>query len=279
MEYRNIEADEASISIFAPVLSDRAILTLMRKEPAVGFGCLVDGQPAAACVSVVQAGGAEILSLFVLPEYRRAGIGRALLSRLYWELFYTTDAVCITVSYNLLPPADAGALTALLRTAGYRFDLHPADYLQLEFCLSDLAIPKTGMAEGALPFSSLGKYYTGIIGERLMGLGFTDTPACPETTDYDLSMAVFRDQSLLSFVWMEKLREVYRLAAVYSSSNNPGLMSSMLLQAIGNAKKLLPPETVVVADVYDEVSARLIYRLTGGHAHPSQRLMDAVLIL
>ncbi|MPM11515.1 hypothetical protein SDC9_57861 [bioreactor metagenome] len=140
-------------------------------------------------------------------------------------------------------------------------------------------MPKAGMTEGALPFASLGKYYTDLIGQRLRSLGFTDTPACPETTDYDLSIAVFGDQGLLSFVWIEKLREVYRLAAVYSSANNPGLMSSMLLQAIGNAKKLLPPETVVVADVYDEVSAKLVHRLTGGLAQPSQRLMDAVLIL
>lgn len=146
MEYRKIEAEEASVRIFAPVLSDRAILSLMRQEPAVGFGCLVDGRPAAACVSAVQPGGAEILSLFVLPEYRRMGIGRTLLSKLYWELFYTTEAPCITVSYNLLPKEDADALTALLRTAGYRFDLHPGDYRLLEFRVADLIEPKTGTA-------------------------------------------------------------------------------------------------------------------------------------
>jgi GNAT superfamily N-acetyltransferase len=279
MEYRKIEAEEASIRTFAPVLSDRAILSLVRKEPTVGFGCLVEGQPAAACVSAVQSDGAEILSLFVLPEYRRMGIGRALLSRLYWELFYTTDASCIIASYNLLPGEDTDALTALLRTAGYRFDLHPGDYRLLEFRVSDLTVPKTGTAERALPFSSLGKYYTGLIGEKLRSMGFTDTRTCPETTDYDLSMAVFREQRLLSFVWVEKLRDIYRLAAVYNSASNPGHISSMLLQAIGNAKKRLPPDTVVVADVYDEVSAKLLSRLTGGCAKPSQRLMDAVLIL
>ncbi len=223
--------------------------------------------------------GAEILSLYVLPEYRRMGIGKALLSRLYWELFYTTDAPCIPASYNLLPREDADALTALLRTAGYRLDLHPGEYRLLEFRESDLTVPESCTAWRALPFSSLGKYYTGLIGKRLRSLGFTDTRACPETTDYDLSMAIFQERRLLSFVWVEKLRDIYRLASVYSSANNPGLISSMLLQAIENAKKRLPPDAVVVADVYDEVSAKLLSRLTGGRAQPSQRLMDAVLIL
>lgn len=66
--------------------------------------------------------------------------------KLYWELFYTTDVPCIAVSYNLLPEGDADALTALLRKAGYRFDLHPGDYRLLEFRVADLIEPKTGTA-------------------------------------------------------------------------------------------------------------------------------------
>lgn len=280
MEIRRILADKTSLDIFAPVLSNSAILSLMQKENTIGFGCLIDGKPVAACVSLIKNSNAEIVSLFVFPEYRRGGIANALLSKLYWETFYTTDAAYISASYSLLGKENSEALTSLLRSCGYRFDLHPKEFQILEFKVKEIVSMHHSSDTTALPFSSIGKYYASIVAKKLNELEFTTTATFPESTDFDLSLAIFKNQDLLAFVWVEKLTDtMYRLAAIYNAADNPSTLKSLIGQLIQTAKEKLNPEDIVVADIYDCVSAKLINSLTAGKAQPSQIFMDAILII
>lgn len=280
MEIRKILADKTSLDIFSSVLSDSAILLLMQKENTIGFGCLINGKPVAACISLIKNSNAEIASLFVLPEYRRQGIANALLSKLYWETFYTTNASYISASYSLLGEENSEALTSLFRFCGYRFDLHPKEYQLLEFKVKDLVSMHHSSDITALPFSSIGKYYASIVAKKLNELEFTATATFPESTDFDLSLAIFKNQDLLAFVWVEKLTDtIYRLAAIYNSNDNANTLKSLIGQLIQTAKEKLSPEDIVVADVYDCVSAKLINSLTAGKAQPSQLFMDAILII
>ena len=280
MEIKKILADKTSLDIFAPVLSNSAILLLMQKENTIGFGCLVDGKPVAACVSFIKDSNADIVSLFVLPEYRRRGIANALLSKLYWETFYTTNASYISASYSLLSRENTEALASLLRSCGYKFHLHPKEYQLLEFKVKDLVYIHNSSDTTALPFSSIGKYYASIVAKKLNELEFTTTATFPESTDFNLSLAIFKNQNLFAFVWVEKLTNtIYRLAAVYNSTDNANILKSLIGQLIQTAKEKLNPEDIVVADVYDCVSAKLINRLTSGKAQQSQLFMDAILII
>lgn len=280
MDIRKILADKTSLDIFSPVLSDRAILSLIQKENTIGFGCLIDGKPVAACVCLIKNSSADILSLFVLPEYRRRCIANTLLSKLYWETLYTTDASYISASYSLLSKENAEALTSLLRSCGYRFDLHPKGYQLLEFKVKELVSVHHSSNIAALPFSSIGKYYASIVAKKLNELEFTTTSTYPESTDFDLSIAIFKNQDLLAFVWVEKLtNNIYRLAAIYNSTDNTYTLKALIGQLIQTAKERLNPEDIVVADVYDCVSVKLINSLTAGKAQPSQLFMDAILII
>ncbi|MPN00864.1 hypothetical protein SDC9_148062 [bioreactor metagenome] len=252
----------------------------MRKENTIGFGCLIDGKPVAACVSLIKNSNAEVVSLFVLSEYRRQGIANALLSKLYWETFYTTNASYISASYSLLNKEDSEALTSLYRTCGYRFDLHPKEYQLLEFKVQELVSIHHISDTTALPISSIGKYYASIVAKKLNELEFTTTAAFPESTDFDLSLAIFKNQDLLAFVWVEKLTDtIYRLAAIYNSTDNAQTIKSLIGQLIQIAKEKLNPEDIVVSDVYDYVSAKLINSLTDGKAQPSHLFTDAILII
>lgn len=280
MEIKKIMAEKTSLDIFSSVLSDSAILLLMQKENMIGFGCLIEGKPVAACVCLVKNSSADIISLFVLPEYRRQGIANALLSKLYWETFYTTNASYISASYSLLSNKNAEALTSLLRSCGYRFDLHTKEYQLLEFNVKDLVSMHHSSDTNALPLSSIGKYYASIVAKKLNELEFTTTAIFPESTDFDLSLAIFKSQDLSAFVWVEKLTDnIYRLAAIYNSPDNADNLKSLIGQLMHLAKEKLNPEDIVVADVYDCVSAKLINSLTAGKAHTSQLFMDAILII
>ena len=279
MEFIKILADDASLDVFAPVLSNSAISSVINKEKTIGFGCTIDEKPIAACLSVIKDRKAEIISLFVPPEYRRSGIGKELLSMLYWEVFYSSDAAYIGASYSLLSAENTEALNALFRSCGYRFDLHHSEYKLFEFGAKDLA-PIANIPSLASPFSSLGKLYIKDISDKLFEMSFIETPSLPESTDFDFSMAIFENRSLSSFVWVEKLKDdIYRLAAVYNSSENSNSLKPLIGQLISVAKEKLSPEDLIIADVYDSASAKLVDRLTSGKARPSQRFMEAVLII
>lgn len=280
MNYIQITADDISLDVFASVLSGSAILSHMQQEPVIGFGCIVDGVPVAACVSVLQSSKADVLSLFVLPDYRRRGIGKTLLSKLYWELFYTTDASYISIGYNLLSQENTETLTSLLRSCGYRFDIHLEDYRIFEFCVKDLVPMGISTTNTACSLSSLGKIYANNVGEKLQELEFTSTPSCPETTDYDLSLAIIENKKIASFVWVEKLKQnIYRLGAVYNSSDTPNTFKSLIGQLIIQAKEKLRPDDIVVIDVCDSQSATLLDLMTAGKAKPSQLFINAILML
>lgn len=279
MEFIQILANDDSLDIFAPVLSNSAISSVINKEKIIGFGCTIDEKPAAACLSVIKDRKAEIKSLFVLPEYRRIGIGKALLSRLYWEVFYVSDAAYIEASYSLLSAENTEALNALFRSCGYRFDLHHSDYQLFEFSVNDLA-PIANVPALASSFSALGKLYIKDIANKLFELAFIESPSLPESTDFDYSMAIFENRSLSSFVWVEKLKDgIYRLAAVYNSSENSNSLKPLIGQLISAAKEKLSPQDIIIADVYDSTSSKLVDRLTSGKARPSQRFMEAILII
>ena len=76
---------EGERTLFSDPWSQRALTEHLQSPIGIGYLALFDGQPAAYLIASLGFGQGEILRIGTLPEYRRRGLGQALVERFLAE--------------------------------------------------------------------------------------------------------------------------------------------------------------------------------------------------
>ena len=275
------EADHA-----APLLTEEAVTYIKNKE-AFGMALVEEGEArAAVCARLSPENEAilEIVSLYVVPEYRRRGLGGTLLMELLEEVMAETDGGLSGVTAVYLPETDG--VEAFLTRAGFRIekDEHAVSF----------RLPVSQLQDSPLMNhrSSAPKGYI----LRTLG-GSSDTTRRQLSEELkrndvdDLGIAEMGTAlQNCSYVLMNQSLEP-KACAIFSAKGENGIYLSQfftsggsvaegmsVLQAAGQALlKQFSGDTILEIPVVEESSAKLVKKLLP--ASQSTGLMRAVLDL
>ncbi len=209
-----------------------------------------------------------IHSLYVHPDYRKKGMGSALIDRLF--RFLRKKAVEIRVEYTL-QNEDNETLRPFLLKSGFSeipFVLPIQCMSSLEF----MHLSKNGAAEkmmhtkGIFPLSQVSERMlrTALQKSRDDGYVFPGNGGFSDRVDRDISSCVVLEKEIEAFVTVEKADE----HMLYISSFWPGRIEKkqmlfMLSRSLETARKVCDPQTQVIIPARSE-RTMLILKQVGG---------------
>ena len=241
-------------------------------------GALLEGSPITAFAAALPEGAAGALAgfvegstfrlewLYVSPEYRRRGLGSALMEAL-GELLADED-LRISAEYTLTD-ADTETLRPFLLRQG--FFQEEADYPRYSMgMLKDLkirqSIPKEALQYEVLPFSEVPKE---ILVSAGIEAGKQDLPLpmgglqSPNVLK-DYSFCVLLNNEVRSYATVEKAAEdLLLISSLWSGLSDPRIMMLMLSQASVLLKKAFPGGTKVALLALNGTSEKLAKKVFG----------------
>ncbi len=225
---------------------------------------LVSGKsPAGAIAMEVVEDHLEVISLYVLPEYRRMGGSKLLL--LTAESLAQKLDTWVSSSFNVVDENTRLLETAFLEAGFTRRDdddeektylVTLADCEESENLMNVKADPKLkffrAMSENRL------KRYAEQAFQRMapMPAGGFLSPLL----DRDLSVVYEGKNGTMGFLAVERMdyKNGIRIAAAYNGSENPRVLMWMLKAALGEAEKKYDRKTPIIIDVVDETADRYV---------------------
>lgn len=272
MKITSLSQPKAFLDVYASLLSDVAIATILTGEDTIAFGVEEDGVPMGAICGRPQGDCMVLLSLFVHPDYRRRGVAQMLLDEFQWAAFGCLSADHIQVEYCMLSPETMEGLSATLTKAGYYFYETNGEHTY-ETTVGELCTPEA-VSDSAQPLTEIGKLHCNKIAKILQREVGTEGNVLPSSTDLALSHGIVKSGEVVAFFWVERLGDVIRIGALHGTGN-PRELSAVVMAAIAKAKATLPPETVVLCDLYHGVGEKLFSRMVEGELRPCTRFASA----
>lgn len=252
------------LDIFAPLLLPTVVEAMKRGEPVTAIGIVKDGIACGALAGYVESGCFHVESLYVAPDYRRAGGAGQMLSQIEKILNEMDEIWAIDISFTNLDP-DNESMIPFLEHFGFKL-IDDGGYNIYTFTLEQLAGDELFEKEisrslNIVPFS---KTFEAVLNTTQKHALAKDAPV-PEgkltgqEIEQDLSHVVIKDEEVVAFIAFDhSCCGVLTLCSLWSAESNPIIIFSLLKTAIAQAKALYPPETPIALQVINDRSLRLI---------------------
>jgi len=267
------------------LLSAEALELLCRGD-AAGLAVVEENEVRGAiCVRFApeQEGVLELCSLYVVPQYRRRGLGGTLLAEALERSLMATDGLLARVECLFSLPAEG--MDAFLRASGFRLEeMEHSGVWRMP--LADVAARELSRAGSTLTpppvsFRGLSEYHRRTLMQTLRK-HYADSlseeglrAAIP-----DISFAVPDKQGgngfLACVVWTGSAEQGLCLRQFFVHPKRPEQAQAVLRASLRAMLEQYPPETMLEIPVLTEASEKLVRRLTGAE-RPQGSLQYAVL--
>lgn len=232
----------------AASLLDDAVLAAFKKSlPVTALVAVEDETAVGAVAGAIDGEVFEIVSLYVVPEKRRIGAGRALIEKLT-ELI-DDDNIPIRAQYTL-ENEDNAALLPFFKAMGFFNDRisYPAYYIGF---LEDIKVNyrNTKRIDGKIAsFSEVSSILLRSTSDDsvLHGFPVPDGGLTNDNLARDLCFCVLKEGKIKAYVTVKNLEDgLLEIPALWSGLENPMETLSMILVLVGVLKEKFDPETRV----------------------------------
>ncbi|MCR5775362.1 MAG: GNAT family N-acetyltransferase [Lachnospiraceae bacterium] len=254
------QAEEASA-----FLLPESAKALKKGLPVAAFAVVEDETAIGALAGAAMNGVFEVHSIYVHPDHRRRGAGRALIDSL--EKYTTEMDLGIKVEYTLQSD-DNKTLAPFLEAMDFIEDpVHFPNY-----CLSPLShlnINVNGSAElykDVVAFFDVPEKILLAMEDRALREGFPmpEGGLVSDRIDREMSFCSVKNDWIRAYVAVENLGDdLIRIPAVWSELNDPREMMVMLSKSIVMMKKSFPPEYRVAMLALNPRSFKLMEHVCG----------------
>ncbi len=247
------------------LLTPEAEAAVKKKLPVTLILAALDNKAAGALAGAIDKGIFVIESLYVAPEYRRQGVGTALINKLREILL--EDDMMIRAEYTKQNEDDE-LLSVFLRRTGFKPEriILPMYYISnvgsLDINLRDKE--KEKYREMVIPFS---KVPDRIIRAASANASREHQPV-PEggllsaDIDRDSSFCVLINGTVKAYIVIEKMRnDMIEIPAIWSALSDPRVMMIMLQEAAAELKKKYDPDTRTAMIALNSMSDKIIKHL------------------
>ena len=249
--------------VFRALLVPEVADALADGEPVTALTLIQDDNAIGALAGYLDGGRFRIVSLYVVPNYRRCGGGRMLLE----ELFEALDgyAAGVEISFTVTHE-DHRTLLSFLDVMGFEREEDNGETRYLT-TLGKTAETSFFAASGnntGIPFAELSAGAISLMGKAavMARAPIPEGGLQAKTVDPDLSVAVFHGNNPEAYVVIENDRPgSLTLSAAWSGSKDRTLMPNLLRSAVSRACEKYPPETQIVIQAVNRASAMLIKTL------------------
>ena len=225
--------DNTNRSFFGPFLleaSERSSQNILR------LGAIEDGVACGAAAFEINDVSAELLTLFVAPDYRRRGIGRALLDA-FTSLTVNTDVASLAVSFM---PEEKDGLTDFFTAAGFEcFGGSPVlslDYEDTKNCSTlDKYLLKADRSGIALSVDELSDIQRHQLDSTLRSYGTSLGEVEVGSFSPELSFAYFNNGSLLAGMFCSMPGDQLNIDFLFSRVANAGPTLTIIDQLVRSA--------------------------------------------
>ncbi len=257
--------DGEAVSKTEGLISSSVFETIKKKIPVTVFLAAYGNMAAGALAGAMYNGLFEIESIFVAPEFRRKGIGTALIDRLRQSLLMKD--IMIRAEYTL-ENEEKKPLSSFFRSNGFSRERVkiPCYYLST---IGDLSAEQDERVrnkyEGSIiPFKEAGDSVLKTASAYSKNEGFP-LPAgglLSERVDKDLSFIALSNGRVMAYIAVEKDNGgLILIPALWSKIPDPKVMIAMLKTAAAKAVKKYPPEEQTAMMAISSVSEKIIRHL------------------
>ncbi len=289
-------ADKACGLIFPEVLE-----ALKEGLYVTAFAAVIEDIAVGGLAGVTDGGVFDIASIYVLPEYRRRGVGRALIEWLEELLTDGDDAsVYIRAEYTMLDEDNKTLYPFFLALnfieddtglpmyyTGLLGDLYLDDIplnkekrvseISDEEGGSDVALTQNRLKDKkVLSFTEAGKMLLRSATAEAASGGFPlpEGGLSSERLDADLSFCVAEEEKIRAYIAVEPIeKDLIKIPALWSSLSDPRMLMTMLSYAVNAVKEKYPPQTKIVMLALNRESERIIEYLFDDPEPCSYRLI------
>lgn len=245
----------------AEPLIDREVYAALKKGlPVTALVAVQDGVAIGALAGAIDGDVFEIASLYVVPEKRRLGVGRALVEKLI-ELTDDED-IAIRAQYTLVND-DNAPLVPFFRSLGFYNDRisFPAYYIgSLEDIKVDYKHSKridgkiVSFSEASTILLKTASNFSMSHGYPVPEGGLTD-----ERLEKDLCFCVIKDGKVQAYATVWNLEDgLLEIPALWSGLENPMETISMVLRLVGAIRERFDSETRIAMLVTNIRADRLL---------------------
>ena len=256
-----ISKDEAEKT--AALLLPDAAEALSEGLPVTAFAAVEDDTAIGAVAGVINDGIFDITSLFVDPEHRRRGAGRALIRRLD-ELLADEDTGMM-VRYTL-QSADNESLLPFFSALGFRETplSYPAFFMGQVADLKEESSVKDREDKSIHSFDEVQDTVLRTASNKSFkeGLPLPEDGLLAGSVDREISFCVMKEGKIMAYVTAEdRGDDLLEISSLWSGLDNPVELLVMLQRLISAITAKYPPDTRIMMLATNETVYRLIDRL------------------
>ncbi len=236
---------------------------LKKGLPVTVFGAVMTSKLVGVLAGAASGDSYEIHSLYVLPYYRRRGVGRALVEKL--EQVLEKDDLIIKAEFTM-QNRDNETLPPFLGTMEFEEEAvtFPRYYIGN---LGDLKIDQRLMKMAnarSVAFSYVPEHILRTASNISIQEGYPlpDGGLLSKNVDKEISQCVISGEDVKAYVAVELMGgKGLKIAALWSSLSDPREMVAMLSAMINEMKKKHPPDTKVAMLVLTPIVVKIIDHL------------------
>lgn len=236
-----------------------------RELPVTLILAACGSQAAGALAGAMDKGAFSIESLYVVPEFRRQGIGTALIEHL--RRIIMSEEIMIRADYTSGSP-ETETLSSFFRHTGFsrdRVDL-PMFYIS---SLAEMALE--GQEKNKNLFQQFIKTFDEVKDDVLKKASiYAKTEFFPlpeggllsERIDRSISCCVLKDERIMAYLAIEKEEmDLVKIPALWSALPDPRIVIAMLKKSAMGLKGKYPPETRASMIAINSASEKIILHL------------------
>lgn len=237
-------------SLLLPEVAD----ALADQEPLTALVVTLDETAFGAVAGYIEGNRFKILSLYIVPEYRRKGGGRLLIETLMSQAKDTVMGIEINFTTT---EEEHETLHPFLETLGFVQENNRglATYLTTVGALADSKFFKNCKAKVGIPFSELDKYILTSESKRA-AISFDELPKGglqSERVDRDISVATIHNQKITSYITIDCISpDLLLLSALRMDKSNPKEFFELMRSFVARTRDKYSPDTKYVVQIVRE---------------------------
>lgn len=260
--------DLDSLSCFSPFLLPEAVKAMEQKFPLLSLGISEEDTACGAVAGYVSDFTFHLISLYISPDCRRKGYGRALLTKLQELLLTHSEVLGMMTSFTTTEP-EQETMLPFLETMDFKSENEQETLYT--FLLRDLE--EGPMAKGnlssakngsILPFSEISDSVI-LQAEKEARAANVPLPVSSLTAPSihkEMSFAIMEKGQINSFIAFDNsCGNMLTLACAWTEKSGPTSLFSLVRTALHRAGELYSPETPMAIQAVNKTSAALIRSL------------------
>ncbi|MCR4655139.1 MAG: GNAT family N-acetyltransferase [Lachnospiraceae bacterium] len=241
---------------------------LKEGHPVTAFAAVIDDIAVGALAGVTDGGVFDIASIYVLPEYRRRGVGSALVEWLKGLLDFEDEGkVYIRAEYTMIDEDNETLYPFFLALDFTEDDVDlPMYYCSLlgDINSDDISQGSVQKDSKIISFAEAGKMLLKSASAEAVSGGFPlpEGGLVSEKLDMDSSFCVEEEEKIRAYIAVEPIDEgLIRVSALRSSLSDPRKLMAMLSCSVNAAKKKYPPQTKIAMLALNHETERIIWHI------------------